>query len=195
MPVQEIIKKSPEVPFPISPHEPEVPSYPKSSRFTGVLRQRLPDFEESTHFHQGSRGSRREIVAWSFVAALIDGLLLFASSCFFLFALSLLMRVQMISLKPLFGDSFFHIGLVVGGLLVCSYMILLRVFLGFTIGEWACGLRLGSLKQRLNKYYGLKVIARMAVVCLTGGFVLPLLSVLIGRDVPGVIVKLPLVRL
>jgi hypothetical protein len=77
--------------------------------------------------------------------------------------------------------------------LILAYMIMLRVFLGFTVGEWACGLRLGNLKQRLNRFYSLRVVARMIVLLCTGLFTLPALSLLFGRDIPGWIVRLPLI--
>ena len=202
MSFQEIKKSSPEIKFPLTQNEIETPQAPKAPHqpeadLQNIFNKSLPDLDESTHFHQGSRsgGSGHALVAWSFVAALIDALILFAVSCFLLFGLSVLVKVQVFSMSEILGENLFQLGIAGGVFLVCTYMIMLRVFLGFTIGEWACGLRLGSLKQRLNKFYSLKVVARMAVICVTGGFILPFLSILVGKDLPGLLVRLPLIQL
>jgi hypothetical protein len=161
------------------------------------FRQSVAQVDFSTEFHRGSRsgGVGYRLVAWSFVAALIDALLLFAISCLFLLSFSFLVKSQFGSVLQVFGGSVYQIGLAGGIALIGTYMIMLRVFLGFTIGEWACALRLGDLRQRLNRFYSLKVIARMLVIFGTGLVVIPAFSILLGRDLAGFIVRLPLVEI
>ncbi|MEZ0390924.1 MAG: RDD family protein [Pseudobdellovibrionaceae bacterium] len=173
----------------------EIPSVPPPEDLQKYFQKSLPKFSDSTDFHRGSRsgGVGHALVAWSFVAALIDALILFSLSCFFLVSLSLLVKVRFLSVFSVFDGSFFQVGLFAGASLILVYMIMLRVFLGFTIGEWACGLRLGNLKQRLHRSYSLKVLARMLLLTVTGLFLLPLLSMIAGRDIQGWIVRLPLV--
>ncbi len=171
-----------------------VPTADLSKHFRGG---RLPEWTDSTDFHRGSRsgGVGHALMAWSFMAALIDSLILFSLGCTFLFTLSFLVKVQAFSLVGVMAQDFVAIGVLGGLSLICAYMIMLRVFLGFTIGEWACGLRLGSLKQRLNRTYGLRVIARTFLVMATGLFLFPALSLLTGRDLQGLIVRLPLIQI
>jgi hypothetical protein len=75
------------------------------------------------------------------------------------------------------------------------YLIFLRSFLSFTLGEWACGLRLGSPKQRLMSSYIFKVTARTLLIYATGVIIIPALSLITGQDIPGRLLKLPLVSL
>jgi hypothetical protein len=167
-----------------------------SEGFQRHFRQSISKMEFSTEFHRGSRsgGVGYKLVAWSFVAALIDSLVLFSLSCLFLVSFSLLVKSQMGPILQVMGSSIYQAGLLGGGVLILTYMIMLRVFLGFTIGEWACSLRLGNLKQRLNRFYSLRVVARMCLICMTGLVVIPFFSLLTGRDLAGLLIRLPLIQ-
>jgi hypothetical protein len=194
----EKIRNNPsEIQVPILPPPEETPENPKGENLKKFFRD-VPDLtDQTTDFHRGSRsgGVGHALVAWSFMAALIDALILFAVACAFLFSFSLLVKVRILEASQILDGAFFQVGLAAVLSLVGTYMIMLRVFLGFSIGEWACGLRLGSLKQRLNKFYSLKVLARMILIFATGFFLMPVLSLIFGRDLPGLIVRLPLVSL
>lgn len=172
---------------------PDSPSPLKEKYF----KKPLPDFSSSTDFHRGSRsgGVGHALIAWSFLAAFVDAVALFGVASFFVFTFSLLVKTEVISTVGMLSADLIRAVLVIGALMVFSYMTLLRVFLGFTLGEWTCGLRLGSLKQRLNKFYSLKVLGRMVLIFATGLFFLPALSLVTGRDLAGLIVRLPLISL
>lgn len=176
--------------------ETEIPVSEPATDLGKHFRGPRPIWADSTDFHRGSRsgGVGHALIAWSFMAALIDSMILFALACVFLFTLSVLVKVQALSLAGWMAPEFVQLGIWCGLSLILTYMIMLRVFLGFTVGEWACGLRLGSLKQRLNRTYSLRVIARTLLVMGTGLFLLPALSLLVGRDLQGWIVRLPLVQ-
>lgn len=75
------------------------------------------------------------------------------------------------------------------------YLLTLRCFFGFTIGEWACDLRLGQPHQRFMRSYPVKVFTRVTLIVGTGLFALPLLSFLTGRDWAGKITGLFLISL
>ncbi len=74
-------------------------------------------------------------------------------------------------------------------------MISIRSLLGFTIGEWACDLRLGQPHERLRNNYVIKVMLRSSLILLTGVVTLPVLSLLLGRDLAGVLSGLRLFSL
>lgn len=160
------------------------------------FRQGMAKMDFSTEFHRGSRsgGVGYKLVAWSFVAALIDALIIFSLSCLFLLSFSFLVKSEIGSVLQGFGGFIYQIGLSGGALILLTYMIMLRVFLGFTIGEWACSLRLGNLKQRLNRFYSLRVVARMFLIVGTGLVVIPFFSLLTGRDLAGLLIRLPLIE-
>jgi len=183
--------------FPLIRENPVVEIPPESTEdLQKFFRDDSAKLDFSTEFHRGSRsgGVGYKLIAWSFIAALIDGLILFALACVFLLGFSFLVKSQMGSVLQIFGGSIYQIGLMAGALILGTYMIMLRVFLGYTVGEWACSLRLGNLKQRLNRFYSLRVVARMFLIFITGLIVLPAVSLLIGRDIAGLLVRLPLIE-
>lgn len=60
-----------------------------------------------------------------------------------------------------------------------------RVFMGATPGEWAYDQRIGRPEQMGTASYALSVIARSAVVVITGIILLPLISIIARRDFVG----------
>lgn len=65
------------------------------------------------------------------------------------------------------------------------YLVTVRSILGFTLGEWACDLRLGQPHERLRSGYVFRVALRSSLIILTGIFTFPLLSLLLGKDIAG----------
>jgi hypothetical protein len=74
------------------------------------------------------------------------------------------------------------------------YMVLNRAFLGFTPGEWAYDLMLGSPDQISWKSYPLRVMARHTIFVATGVLPLFLISLILGKDLVGQWTGLPLHR-
>lgn len=178
---------------------PDIPSAPNSQEDSKSLdeffRHRRPQDFQSTNFHGGARGGiGHRLVAWSFIAALIDGLIMISTTCFLVFAAGLIARYQMEVVVYTFQQAHWKYLFLAEVILCFFYLTIARSFLGFTIGEWACGLRLGALKQRLHRFYSLRVIARTLITFVTGIVSLPILSLLVGRDLAGWIVGLPLIE-
>lgn len=187
-----------DVEFPIAPENEKVKiETPLQKIEKNLGRNRFSiDVEETTqtHFHQGPSGrGPREITLWSFAALSIDLLLSFAFTCLALMSVLLWGRYEFSDLSLFVSKNltWFLVGVVFGVLSI--YMLMLRIFLGFTIGDWACGLRLGSLQQRLSSRYSLLVLARALLNITTGAIVLPILSLLLARDIAGQITGLSLV--
>lgn len=168
------------------------------------IRERLPkgalpdhDFLESateTAFHSGSHRSPsgRVLMAWSFAATVIDVLVVFSLVCLFLFV-SLLVLRSMSEPIALGRETFTRFVVPLFIFLYSSYLILVRVFLGNSIGEWACGLKLGEPRQRFSPGYVRLVLGRFFVVVATGVIVLPLISLLSGIDWAGRLSGVPLI--
>ena len=71
------------------------------------------------------------------------------------------------------------------GLVSFVYLVGHRIFLGATPGEWAYDQRIGHPTELGTAGYAISVIARSALVVLTGIFILPLVSKLMKRDLVG----------
>ncbi len=135
-------------------------------------------------FHRGpiSR-SRRQIQGWSLMAIVIDQLVSFVVASIFLVAFSLASGMKFSELGLILGGLSAEVALLSGIMgLSFFYFLVLRAFFGFTVGEWACNLRMGTLEQRFEKFYLLRVMARSLLIFGTGLIFVPLLSVLLGED-------------
>lgn len=146
-------------------------------------------FDQGTGFQGGpSRRQGYKLALWSWLASVIDALVLIAVSCVFMLMFSFIMKTSLGALLGGLTHSqhqaifFLEIFMVSSWL----YMVALRTFMGSSIGEWACDLRLGQPHERLQNGYILKVILRSTLIFTTGVITLPLLSLLSGKDLAGV---------
>jgi hypothetical protein len=148
---------------------------------------RLPDFSEDIGFHRGPRRRfrGRKTLVWSFAAALIDTLLFLAYA----------MGLAWLGLR-ITGVDFYVagtsltirewalLGLVFFASFSFCYLVLCRLFLKATIGEWACGLEI-STGSFFKKNYVTQILLRCLLVCLSGYFLFPLISLVVGKDLVG----------
>lgn len=146
-------------------------------------------FDQSTSFHGGPSARRKgsHLALWSWLASVIDALILVATSCAFILLFSVIVKnssggtlaglTQGTHRLPLFAEVYV--------LAFWIYMISIRSFMGFSVGEWACDLRLGQPHERLQKRYILRVLLRSSVIIATGVMTLPLLSLIFGKDLAG----------
>lgn len=168
----------------------------------------------SNSFHRGPvRRSARVTSMWSMAAACIDGLILFAGACFLLmtFGIAFHLHTQQIisDFKQLahFAQQVFHFSvshqtwfdlqqntltgfLMLLPMMIFFYLTWTRIYLGFSLGEWACYLRMGRIEQRLSPQYSWWVVQRTFLIFITGFVFLPILSALLGTDVAGLITGL-----
>lgn len=144
--------------------------------------------DDQIDFRSGSqKRSGFKLALWSWMSAFIDGLILISTSCFAMILFSMLMRTQardvlkFFSVEPnlakMFIFSFFFSFWV--------YLIMMRVFMGASLGEWSCQLRLGQPVQRIKTSYILRVIVRTTLILVTGVVTLPILSLICKRDLIG----------
>lgn len=74
------------------------------------------------------------------------------------------------------------------------YMLTARSMFGASLGEWAFDLQVGSDDEQRRVFYPLQVAWRMVVVTATGIIVLPVLSLIVGRDLTKYVTGLQLYR-
>jgi hypothetical protein len=200
-PEREPRKDSPEPPVPRKPRD-----EPVQNNVHEVFKKNPSlDFKSTTlgaGFHGGRTGRRgAKLVGWSYMAALVDALILVAVTCLFVILFSWIAKsifgsamgsIIQIKMGKNNGISFFA---EIYFLMVWIYLIGTRSAMGFTVGEWAFDLRLGQPHQKLTSKYVWRVLLRSTLVLATGVVVLPALSMLFRVDVPGFITGLRLFSL
>src|SRR5262249_85452 len=144
-----------------TPSIPKPTDYPESLKRIFRNRQNL-EWEMNASFHGGPGGRRKgyRLALWSLTASMIDLFLLLGMSCVFL--LVFLKIVHMPITRSLLHDFIFV--LVLGSWM---YMTTTRFFLGSSLGEAACDLRLGRPQDRMAATYFLKVVARSTLIVVT----------------------------
>lgn len=167
---------------------------PAPKKWPGVMS--AYDFVESTatSFHQGPKNSSKgyQFVAWCLASNLIDALVAVSMLCLFLFSALLVSQFSFQARLRVSQDDL-RLFFVMYWFLFSSYLLVARIFWGCTVGEWACGLRLGFPRQRFLSNYSLKVLGRFLLVLSTGVITLKILSYLTGQDLAGKLSGLPLI--
>lgn len=148
-------------------------------------------------FHRGgssSRGPRWMLLAWSAFAAVVDFLICFSITCFVTYLFVFVSGVSFTAVSRFIQHQFLlgYAGCVL--LVFTCYLLTFRVFAGCTVGEWACGIRLGEPRHRISNDYSLRVLQRFMLVTVTGVVTLPVLSLIVGEDMAGRLSGLPLVQ-
>lgn len=144
--------------------------------------------EDHLGFQSGSQNrSGFKLALWSWMSASIDTLILISISCFSMILFSFLMK------SP--ARDLLNIGLIefnAAKLFMISflfsfwvYLVMMRIFMGASLGEWSCQLRLGQPVQRIKTSYIFRVIARTTLILITGVITLPILSLILKRDIAG----------
>lgn len=156
----------------------------------------------SAAFHRGPRRrSGYQLTGWLLASVITDILIIVLCSCLFLISASLVFKWINNTELNQFLNSFLNqkalkqTMIYLFGYLSLMYFILLRIFLGATIGEWSCGIRIGQPSERMQASYIFKVIGRVTLITCTGVFILPLLSLIFKKDIAGVLTKASLYTL
>ncbi len=165
-----------------------------------IFNQSRPEWHDlQTGFAGGPKIKRQnfELIIWSWLASLIDGLVIIAASCFFVISVSFLMRT---SVSHLLKDFFIPGSAMILFLQLFAitswiYMVVTRSFMGYTFGEMSCDVRLGQPHERLHISFIPKVILRQSMIVFSGLFFFPVLSLISGRDIVGYFTGLKLYSL
>lgn len=152
------------------------------------LFKRVDFTDDQVGFHGGS--SRRtgiKLAMWTWLSASVDTLIMIALSCVFVISFSMLMKSSAPEVLRFIMKDLGLAKLFFGAFLFSfwMYMIFLRGFNGATIGEWTCSLRLGQPWQRMQPGYILKVLFRTTLIMATGIITIPIISLILNRDLAG----------
>ena len=182
-PYSEPLKKNVKLPRRPSVRPSDKPSLPpRLFRCDYYFAEGLLDFRSGSQ-----KRSRFQLTLWSWMSALIDGLVLVSSSCFTMILFSVLMRTQARDLLKFFlvESNILKMFMVFFGFSFWVYLIMMRIFMGASLGEWSCQLRLGQPVQRIKTSYILRVMARTTLILVTGIITLPILSIVCKKDLIG----------
>ena len=132
----------------------------------------------------------------SLSAMALDSAIVLAFSLVFVVSLVMVTGVDVISVLSQSKSEFAtQLSLFVLYLAVYEmYVIISRSFFGFTMAEWTFDLQLGKDEQIQSSTYPLLVLWRSTITFLTGIVVLPLLSLLLNRDLAAQLTGLQLFK-
>ncbi len=145
--------------------------------------------------HSGAKG-KLQFAPLSLSAAFLDFVMVVALSLIFLVMLLSVTKVEILSIAfNLQSDLATQVSLLVLFIAIIQmYVVVTRSFFGRTLGEWTFDYQLGNDQQQKSGWYPLLVTWRSLLMVLTGLVVLPILSVIVRRDLPAYFCGLHLYR-
>jgi len=186
---------------PSMPMEPE--TSPSSSAVDEILKtlqkNRRLDFENKSAAKNKQPAPKVDEYrpdVWNFSSALLDGMLVIAASLLCMIVVLMITKADLIAnlANP---DESGMIYLATFSLLASVsfiYLLVNRMFLGSTPGEWAFEQRIGQPDEMTTAMYSVRVLARSALVIATGFVILPILSMILNRDIAGEITGADLLK-
>lgn len=173
------------------------PPAPTTSPVDDILntlqKNRKLEIELDRQHRQELRQSKKvetwKTAAPKFSPMLLDAMLITAAGLLCMIIMLIVTRVDLITnLSNPDTEGFIYLStfsLFAGVSFI--YMVIHRVFLGFTPGEWAYDLRVGHPNEQGKALFSLQVVARQILITLTGLVILPLIGWIIGKDLAGTI--------
>lgn len=154
-----------------------------------LQKNRRFDFNEKPAKNKIAATTKEEFKAttWSFSAALLDSMLVIAASLLCMIILLVITKVDLIG-NLTHPDEMGMIYIATAAMFATVafiYLIVNRIFMGCTPGEWAFDQRVGKPEELNSGLYGLKIVMRSALVILTGFILFPMASALTGIDFAG----------
>ena len=184
----------PEIEMPLSsfrstPTKAPASPVPPTSTVDDILKtlqsKRVLDFADQK---QTSQGPIYRHSSPDFSSFILDGMLVVAGTLSCLIVLLMVTKVDLFAALTQSSDMGVYASLVcLFAGITWIYLVMNRVFMGFTPGEWVFDQRVG-LPQKFGGFeYSLRILFRASLVILTGIFTLPILSVIFRQDFAGMI--------
>lgn len=179
----------------------EMPSTTVDEILKTLNSKKRPDLTAATTPHS-NRISEAPVAVhyvastWSFSAFLLDLMLVTAMTLLSLLIMVVTTKVDLFAniLNPESSRLIYlSLGILVAGL-TWIYSVTSRIFLGSTPGEWVFDQRVGQVEDFGTSDYYLKVALRSTIVIATGFVIVPLLSLIFGRDIVGEMIGAELLK-
>lgn len=192
---------------PLGRHMPSIiEESPKSKKNPGTIPDVVRREEISMPQKKVTKGVRRgaadspaqnlKPAVFSFSSAILDIMVVLAIALLFLISLLLVTGVKLTMVfKGMQNDFMTQVSLAMLYIAILQlYVIISRSFFGKTLGEWTFDYQLGDDKQIQSSVYPLLVLWRSLVIMCTGVIMLPLLSLLVRKDLASYLTGLQLYK-
>lgn len=125
------------------------------------------------------------VIAAHFGSAVLDTLVAIGMACLFLaVALSITGANLLALLENTHTDEAIMVSLAMFFIgMALLYVLAARTWVGATLGEWSYEVRVGNAQARKRWFYPIQILWRGALVAATGFVLMPLISLIAGRDV------------
>lgn len=153
-----------------------------------LQKNRRLDFEKSQQkISQTAAKIELKKSVWSFSAAILDAMLVVAASLLCMIVVLVATKADLIgNLSNPDGQGMIYLSLFAVFAGVCFvYLVVNRIFVGCTPGEWAFDQCIGKPEELNTASYTGAVIFRTLLIIATGFITLPVLSILMNKDIAG----------
>lgn len=180
--------------IPATPGAPSIPAVPPAPAVDSRVEEakKLLRHQELSNVgtRRGAADSPQGLLiaaSTSVPSAILDFVVVVALTLIFMVALMLVTGVDLGLVMTNIGDDLLTqiSGLALFMSVMQMYVIISRSFYGCTLGEWTFDHQLGQSQDQERSSYPLRVALRSFVIILSGVILLPILSLLIGRDLAG----------
>jgi hypothetical protein len=164
-----------------------------------LQKNRRLDFENQAAQKVASQTASKDEYkpdTWNFSSAFLDSMLVVAASLLCMIVVLMITKADLIAnLSNPDADGMIYLS-TFGLLATVSfiYLVVNRMFIGSTPGEWAFEQRIGKPEEMKDALYSVRILARSALVIITGFIVLPIISALLNRDLAGEITGATLLK-
>jgi hypothetical protein len=182
-----------------APLSTDLPSTTVDEILKTLNQKKRPDFVNSkikTKIDATPELPRFKTSSWDFSSFLLDLMLILAMNLLCLIVLLLTTKIDLFAnlYKP---DAEHMIYWSLLGLFVCTtwiYLVVNRMFMGSTPGEWVFDQRLGHPQDTGSAMYSMLVMARATLVIASGIILFPIISAVMNRDILGRIMGLEIMK-
>lgn len=187
------VPQTPEFPNPFS--TPEMPSFKDEPKKQSIAEPHKAESSVKRGAHDSKQGHLKP-AAFSLSSVILDTLVVVAIALAFLISLLWVTKVDLLGVMTTAqSDIATQLSLAVLYIAVYQmYVIVSRSFFGRTLGEWTFDHQLGDEKQQKSGLYPLQVVWRSLLITLTGIVVLPILSMLVRKDLASYLTGLQLYK-
>lgn len=180
----------PEIELPLARKKPAAPAArqetPAASTTVDEILKSIQTQRNMDFVEKGQATSVYQLSRHDLSAMILDAMLVTSGTLACLILLLMTTQVDLISAVTQSQDVWILAALasLVAGV-SWIYLVMSRVFLGFTPGEWVVDQRIGRPEELGSAAYSLRVTARASLSVATGLLVMPLVSLVVGRDLLG----------
>ena len=176
-------------PTPMTEAEPSSTSSAVDEILKTLQKNRRLDFENNEATKATTKSAAKDEFktdTWNPASAFLDGMLVLAATLLCMIVVLMVTKADLMANLANPGDGMIYIStFALLAAVSLIYLLVNRMFIGSTPGEWAFEQRIGKPEQMNDAMYSVRVLARSILVIATGFVLLPVLSALMNKDLAG----------